>query len=442
MNLLKDNLKPLYLRFLAASFGSALITSIYGLVDMAMVGQYHGPEGAAAMAVVAPVWNLIYSLGLLVGIGGSVLYSVRRGSGTPKEANDCFSAAILLGLVISLILWVVLLVFQRPLLLFFGADEALLQLASRYLLSVQFAVPVFVFTQIVAAFLRNDSNPGLATRAVIAGGIFNVAGDYICIFTLDMGIMGAGLATTIGAVISLSIMLLHFRSPANTLRFHVSRQLLSYWRSIFTAGFSAFFMDVAMGILSVLFNRQIMRYLGTDALAVYGVIINISTFVQCCAYGVGQASQPILSQNYGAHCFDRIKKLVRYNIITTSVISLVWVVLAMAFPNGFIRLFMAPTPSVLAAASFMIRCYALSFVLLPLNVYATYYFQSVLQPATSFVISVLRGYLLSGLLILVLPLLWEGPALWFAMPVTEAVTALVVVWAMKKSLGRMQHDFH
>ena len=336
----------------------------------------------------------------------------------------------------------VLLVFQKPLLLFFGADEALLQLASRYLLSVQFAVPVFVFTQIVAAFLRNDSNPGLATRAVIAGGIFNVAGDYICIFTLDMGIMGAGLATTIGAVISLGIMLLHFRSPANTLRFHVFRQLLSYWRSIFAAGFSAFFMDVAMGILSVLFNRQIMRYLGTDALAVYGVIINISTFVQCCAYGVGQASQTILSQNYGAHCFDRIKKLLRYNIITTSVISLVWVVLAMAFPNGFIRLFMAPTPSVLEAAPFMIRCYAFSFVLLPLNVYATYYFQSVLQPATSFVISVLRGCLLSGLLILVLPLLWEGPALWFAMPVTEVVTALVVVWAMKKSLGRMQHDFH
>lgn len=90
MNLLKDNLKPLYLRFLAASFGSALITSIYGLVDMAMVGQYHGPEGAAAMAVVAPVWNLIYSLGLLVGIGGSVLYSVRRGSGTQKEPMIAF----------------------------------------------------------------------------------------------------------------------------------------------------------------------------------------------------------------------------------------------------------------------------------------------------------------------------------------------------------------
>lgn len=87
MDLLKDDLGKLYRKFLIASFGSALIASIYGLVDMIVVGQYHGPDGAAAMSVIAPVWNIIYSFGLLTGIGGSVLYGVSKGKGSKKSES-------------------------------------------------------------------------------------------------------------------------------------------------------------------------------------------------------------------------------------------------------------------------------------------------------------------------------------------------------------------
>ena len=83
MDLLNGKIKPLYFKYLSAAFGSALISSIYGMVDMAMVGQYQGPDGTAALAVVAPVWNVLYSLGLLMGIGGSVIFSTKRGSARP-----------------------------------------------------------------------------------------------------------------------------------------------------------------------------------------------------------------------------------------------------------------------------------------------------------------------------------------------------------------------
>lgn len=104
MNLLTDNIRPLYFRYLAAAFGSALISSIYGIVDMAMVGQYQGPDGTAALAVVAPVWNVIYSLGLLTGIGGSVLLSAKRGSGAAgqAEANEYFTTAVLASVLLAL----------------------------------------------------------------------------------------------------------------------------------------------------------------------------------------------------------------------------------------------------------------------------------------------------------------------------------------------------
>ena len=88
MDLLRGNIKTLYFEYLSAAFGSALISSIYGIVDMAMVGQYQGPDGTAALAVVAPVWNVIYSIGLLMGIGGSVIFSTKRGSGMSADGED------------------------------------------------------------------------------------------------------------------------------------------------------------------------------------------------------------------------------------------------------------------------------------------------------------------------------------------------------------------
>lgn len=199
MELLTGRIRPLYFKYLAAAFGSALISSIYGVVDMAMVGQYQGPDGTAALAVVAPVWNVIYSLGLLTGIGGSVIFSTRRGdSAHGGGENQYFTAAVIGSALLALLAWAGLLCFEEPLLTFFGADEALLVLAQSYLRPIRYVFPLFLCNQMLAAFLRNDGDPGLATLGVLSGGIFNVFGDYFFVFPCDMGVRGAGLATAMG----------------------------------------------------------------------------------------------------------------------------------------------------------------------------------------------------------------------------------------------------
>lgn len=108
MDFLNGKIKTIYFKYLSAAFGSALITSIYSIVDMAMVGQYHGPEGSAALAVVAPVWNIIYSFGLLMGIGGSVLFSTICGKadGDIRKSNEYFTASVIGSIVLALIIWV------------------------------------------------------------------------------------------------------------------------------------------------------------------------------------------------------------------------------------------------------------------------------------------------------------------------------------------------
>ena len=248
--------------------------------------------------------------------------------------------------------------FERPVLTFFGADEAMLVLAQRYMRPIKYVFPLFLFNQMLAAFLRNDGDPGLATLGVLSGGIFNVFGDYFFVFTCDMGI--------------------------------------------------------------------------------YGPIIQVSTFVQCCAYSVGQAAQPIISTNYGAGKGERIKKTLHLALLTTAFFGVFWTGLSMACPNVYIRIFMAPTPEILDMAPAIIRTYALSFLLLPFNIFSTYYFQAIMKPRAAFIVSVSRGLVISGILIMILPAVTGADSLWFAMPVTELAVMLYTASAM----GRYTKALH
>lgn len=439
MDFLCGSIKQIYFKYLAAAFGSAMITSIYSIVDMAMVGQYQGPDGTAALAVAAPVWNIIYSLGLLTGIGGSVVFSIERGSSARHTGseNQYFTVAVIGSVFLAGLAWAALLLLEGPLLSFFGADQVLLPLAQQYLKPIKFVFPLFLFNQMLAAFLRNDSDPTLATIAVLSGGVFNVFGDWFFVFPCNMGMYGAGLATAIGSVVSFCVMLTHFLKRSNTLRLVKPTSFFRRLSKITVTGFSSFFIDVAMGILTILFNRQIMKYLGADALAVYGPVINVSTLVQCCAYSVGQAAQPIISTNYGAGRSSRIRETLRLALGTTVFFGTFWTALSIACPNLFIRVFMSPTAAILEIAPAIIRTYAVSFLLLPFNIFSTYYFQAISQPAASFVVSVARGLVISGLLILFLPMMFRADAIWLGMPITEFLVAIYVAIRIRRATAEL-----
>jgi Na+-driven multidrug efflux pump len=314
---------------------------------------------------------------------------------------------------------------------FFGANETLLELSQNYLSPIKYVFPIFLFNQMLASFLRNDNNPELATFGVLAGGIFNVFGDYFFVFTCDMGIYGAGLATAIGAGISFVVMLAHFFSKKNTLRLVRTDKMFAKLYKISVTGFSTFIIDIAMGILTILFNRQIMTYLGANALAIYGPIVNVSTFVQCCAYSVGQAAQPIISINYGAKKISRIKETLNLALQTTAIFGIFWTLISISFPNMYIYIFMEPTEEILEMAPAVIRAYSISFLLLPFNIFSTYYFQSIMKPISAFIVSVARGIVISDVLILVLPYFLPANSIWFAMPITELIVMIYAAYKIR-----------
>ena len=273
--------------------------------------------------------------------------------------------------------------------------------------------------------------------AVITGGIFNCFGDYFCVFTLDMGILGAGLATAIGQYIAIIIMLTHFFRKRNTLKIVKPTKVLQKVGRISVTGFSTAINDLAMGIIGILFNRQIMTYLGSDALAVYGIITQVTAFAQCLAYGAGQAAQPIISQNQGAGHHNRIKECLKYGLYTCAGMGVFWVIAMLVFPNAIMNFFMNPTPSVEVIAPGILRTYGISYLLLPFNLFATYYLQSLIKPNISMLASLARGAVISGAMILLLPVVFGANSIWYAMLITEILVASFGVYYMVRCTKRL-----
>ena len=432
MEMLTQPIRKLYFKYLFAAFGSALVGAVYILVDMAVIGQYAGPTGTAAIALVLPAWSLICSLGILTGIGGSVLYSTAKGEGNMRQANAMFTAATLATALLALVIWAFMLFFDRQLLTFMGSEGELLDIGLEYLRPLKIAVPVFVFGQMLAAFLRNDNDPGLATFAVVSTSILNMIGDYLFTFTFHGGVYGAALATALSNVLSVCIMLTHFFKKKNTLRLVMPKKLLSAMGKTFSIGFSVFFVDLAMGIMTMLYNKQILNLLSSDALSVFGAIASLTTVVQCCSYSIGQAAQPILSANFGAKRMDRVRQVLRYGVLTSVAFGAFWAFMTMAFPTLIVRIFMDATDSVLAIAPGILRKYCIGYLFVPFTLFATYYFQSILKARASLGVSLSRGLIVGGAMLYLLPPLFGADSLWFATPVAEISVAAVTVLLMRK----------
>jgi len=438
MDLLTGNIKKIYKKYLFAALGSAVIASIYSLVDMVAVGQYEGEIGSAALSVIMPLWSVISSIGLLLGIGGSVMFSVYKGKGDTKKGNEYFSASLIIALTATAVITLIFAFAAEPLIVFFGADETVLPCAMEYMKWLLPGLSCFLLAQYFTAFLRNDGAPMRATAAVLAGGIFNIFGDIFFVFTCDMGAKGAGLATAMGQVITLAVLLSHFFTKKNTLRMCRVKSFAKSIKEIFTTGFAPFVIDVSFGIIVIIFNNQIMHYAGTVELSIFGVIVNTTVLIFCLAAGAAQALQPIASVNFGAKKYDRLKTLLSSAMKSALIICIIAFAVVEAVPNAVIMFFMDASPEVFAAAPDILRVYSIAFLFFGVSVVASYYLQSILKSKESMLLSLLRGFILYIILLYLLPAVFGFDSIWLTMPITEGITMIIALAILKKSNSQLK----
>lgn len=432
MDLLKDKIQTLYFKYLAASLWSAVVMSIYSFVDTIAVGQAEGPAGAAAMAIITPLYGITVFLAILAGIGGSVLMGKARGEGNDEKGNAYFTASAFLMLLLVAAFWLIFAFNSDRIFMFFGADAELLPMVNEYAQWIVHFCPLFLLSPYLGCLIRNDNAPGLAMRAVITGGIINIFGDWFFVFPLGMGIEGAAIATVLGTGIQFLILCSHFLTKKCNLRLVRPFQMFRALRKITATGFSSGLIDLAAVILACIVNNQVMRYGGPTALAVFGVVSVISGLFQSLYSGVGQALQPIVSTNFGAQEHGRIQSVLRMSAVTVLIMGMVFMLAGLLFPNQIIRLFMDATPDVLEIAPELVRMYFPTFLFMGVNVMATYYLQSVMRIQSSLVVALLRGVVLSGALLYLLPIFLKNTGVWIAVPIAEGITAAIALYFLRQ----------
>ena len=427
VDLLNGKLNKTYFTMLFSAIASTIVTTIYSTVDMICIGHYAGPDGAAAVSCINPLWALMFAFGVLTGVGGAVMMSNRRGAGNEKAANEYFTVAVITCMILSLLLVSGYAIFLEPLIKLFGASGTLLELAVDYMTAMLFSVPTFTMCAGLSTFARNDGEALIPTVATIVGGVINMFLDVFLVFTCDMGVRGAGLATGIGQMVAFLIVLSYFFTKKCKLRFTKVGKIPDVLIRIVTVGLAAFLIEITSGVTTAVHNITITEHLGTAHLAVYGTASMVVITCYTLFNGIGTAMQPLVATAFGAGNADRVKKTLRLAFLTALVMSALFFTVCEVFPTTILRIDMDVSDEVLEIGPHIMRLYCISLLAMGFSMVFNYYFQSTLMRSACTILSMLRGLVFPVALVLALPL-WLGyDFIWLAVPVGEILTAALAV---------------
>ncbi len=431
MDLLKDNIKKIYIRYLIPCLGSALVVCIYTITDAVVVGQGVGAQALAAFNVLTPMLCIIFASGILCGVGCSVHVNVQKGMGENKKASEFFTASLILAVIISITIVVVYKIFLTDILMLMGATKQLLTYAHSYMDIYVWFAPAALLSEYLSIAVRGDGAAKRAVAGVAAGGIINVILDIVMVYPMKMGIAGASLASGIGMSIQLIIIGSYLFSKNNS-SLHLVRVhgLIAKLGKTIAGGISAFINEFANGFITMIFNLQILKYCGVDELAVYGVIVSYVILFNALFTGMGQTIQPIMSYNYGAGRQDRIRKTAQYGYITAIALGVVATVCGLLFPETLCGFFIKMNDELNVIAGNTLRYYFIMFFMAGINIITIYYLQSVLEEKKALLLSLLRNVAFSGILLMVIPHIFGGRSLWYISSIVEIITLFVSLFML------------
>ncbi|MDX9959778.1 MAG: MATE family efflux transporter, partial [Spirochaetia bacterium] len=402
----KAPIPGLLLRFSLPAIVGMMVNAIYNVVDRIFIGQNVGPLGLAGATVAFPIMLVLMGFGMLVGVGGSALVSIRLGERKEAEAEQILGNAVALLVILALSLTGLGLLFLAPLLRLFGASEAILPYAIDYtsiiLLGSIFQALGFGMNN----FIRGEGNPKVAMATMLIGAVLNIILDAVFIIGLGMGVSGAALATVIAQGSSaVWVMSYYFggRSHLKIRRINL-RPRKDIVLPMVAIGMAPFAMQMASSVLNGLLNNQLQRYGGDLAVSTMGIIFSIITFFLMPIFGLNQGAQPIIGYNYGARNYGRVRHAMLLAIVAASTLVSTGFVLIQLFPQVFVGFFAGSSAELLAMASMAIRIYFMMLPLIGFQIVAAGYFQASGKPKQAMVLSLSRQVLLLIPLIIVLPL--------------------------------------
>lgn len=406
---------------------------LLNITDGAFVGHGVGSDALAAVNIVAPVYMLITGIGLMFGIGGSVVASVHLSRGKPKAARINITQAYLGGLLIGVLLAALLLSSRELMCRLFGASDRLVPLASQYLFWIALFQPLCMIAETGLFAVRLDGQPRLAAGIHIVTALLNVFLDWLLIFPFDMGLEGAAIATAFcyglagvtcfayNAFFASTLRLYPLKLSLTSLRLTV-RNLVAQVR----LGFSAFIGEIALSVMFVVGNYMFISHLGEDGVAAFSVACYCTPIVFMLANSITQSAQPIISFGYGQNVPSRVLEAARLSLFT-AIGGGIGIVMLLAVGAPQIASLFLPAGRAHDLCAEGLPLFAISALFTIVNVVCVGYYQSIERATRATVYTLLRGFVFMIPAFLILPRLFVPEGLWLALPVAEFLTTLVIL---------------
>lgn len=418
-----------FIRYSSLSVLGTLGVSCYILADTYFISKGLGAKGLAALNIAIPVYNFIYGIGLMFGMGGATIFSIRKNKDALKKSNTIFTTTSCIALLLGFLFAAAGLFFSTPLATFLGADSNILMMTDTYLKWLLLFSPAFVMNNIMLCFVRNDNAPLLSTSAMLIGNFSNIILDYIFIFPMQMGMFGAVFATGLSPIISMMIMSLHWLRKRSSFRFTKTKLCWNIIRQDISLGFPSLIAQAASGLAMIIFNMLILKSEGNIGVAAYGVIANISLVVIGIYTGISQGMQPLISTSYGHNDKKSIRLGFRCSMAAMLFISCIIYFVIFMFADSITGIFNSENNLRLQAISVTgLKLYFSSVVFAGFNTIISVFFTSIEKPVPAHILSLLRGIILLVPMAFLLSSLWGMTGIWLTYPITEGIVAMLGYW--------------
>lgn len=438
---MKDNIdfgstdiRILFRKMLYPTVASMVFTALFIIVDGIFVGRGVGSDALAAVNIVAPVWLFAKSIGLMSGMGGAVVASVNMACGKHKTARINMTQAIIISTAFLMLCTVLILIYVDEVLVLLGCSRQLYAPAKDYIWGF---VPFMAVNALLCSaqfFIRLDASPRYAMTANVVATALNIIFDYLFIFVFKWGIFGAAIATSLGSVVGVAIMLYYLNNTANPMHFvrlKISRKSISYAMRntcrICKIGLPSFLCEITIATMMLCGNYVFISRTGEPGVAAFSIACYFFPIIFMLYSSIAQSAQPIISYNYGAAYFPRVHSAFKIALKTAIICGVLFLAATSIFSAPITSLFINSSDAAYSISVSGLPLFAVGMIPFAINIISIGYFQSVKRVGCAMLVTVMRGFVFITGAFLIVPNYLGVPGIWLSVPVGETVTTFLVL---------------
>ena len=422
------------LKFTAPTCIMLVFMSLYQMTDAVFVSNFVGENALSALNIVFPIPSIIIAIAIMLATGGSAIIAKNMGEGEPRKAKQNFSMIIMVGIILGFIVMIIGLLWIEPIIKILGGTPKLYSYCYDYLFILLLACPLTVVQMLFQTFFVTASKPHLGLALTILGGVSNIVFDYLFIVVLQMGVAGAAIGTSIGyalpAIISRLYFALNRKGTLYLIKPVFDKNVLL---KTCTNGSSEMVTNLAIAIVTLLFNKIMLKYMGENGVAAITIVLYAQFLLTSIFMGFSSGIAPVFSYNYGNNNKVQIKKLFKMSVGIISVLSLAMFLIAILFATPIISVFTSPDSEVFAIPYHGFFLFSISYLFTGMNIFSSSMFTAFSNGKVSAMLSFLRTFVFLIAALLILPELMGVDGIWLAVPIAELLAIIVSITTIYKN---------